>query len=106
MGTSIRQDGYLRHSAVYLTGLLTLEMMGLGNEVPEPVSSVPFRGQLCRMRRSLDRLNGANHHLRQSLVYLNVLALAQPEAYIGGADKLFKTFMDRFAIWIEKIAAR
>ena len=32
---------------------------------------------------------GANHHLRQSLVYLNVPAMAQPEAYIGGADKLF-----------------
>ena len=31
---------------------------------------------------------GANHHLRQSLVFLNVPAL-QHEAYIGGADKLF-----------------
>ncbi len=30
----------------------------------------------------------ANHHLRQSLVFLNVPAMAQPEAYIGGADKL------------------
>ena len=32
---------------------------------------------------------GANHHLRQSLVFLNVPAMAQPEAYIGGADELF-----------------
>jgi chromate reductase len=32
---------------------------------------------------------GANHHLRQSLVFLNVPAMAQPEAYISGADKLF-----------------
>ena len=32
---------------------------------------------------------GANHHLRQSLVFLNVPVMAQPEAYIGGADKLF-----------------
>jgi chromate reductase len=32
---------------------------------------------------------GANHHLRQSLVFLNVPAMAQPEAYIGGAEKLF-----------------
>ena len=31
---------------------------------------------------------GANHHLRQSLVYLNVPTLQQPEAYIGGLDKL------------------
>ena len=32
---------------------------------------------------------GANHHLRQSLVFLDVPAMAQPEAYIGGTDKLF-----------------
>jgi chromate reductase len=32
---------------------------------------------------------GANHHLRQALVFLNVPVLQQPEAYIGGADKLF-----------------
>ena len=32
---------------------------------------------------------GANHHLRQSLVFLDVPAMAQPEAYLGGADKLF-----------------
>src|SRR6266850_3300821 len=32
---------------------------------------------------------GANHHLRQSLVFLNVPVLQQPEAYIGNAAKLF-----------------
>src|SRR5438270_1292616 len=32
---------------------------------------------------------GANHHLRQSLVFINVPAMPQPEAYIGGAAKLF-----------------
>src|ERR1700686_4589533 len=32
---------------------------------------------------------GAPPHLRQSLVFLNVPAMAQPEAYIGGADKRF-----------------
>lgn len=32
---------------------------------------------------------GANHHLRQVLAFLNMPTLAQPEAYIGGADKLF-----------------
>ena len=32
---------------------------------------------------------GANHHLRQSLVFLNIPAMPQPEAYIFGADKLF-----------------
>jgi chromate reductase, NAD(P)H dehydrogenase (quinone) len=58
---------------------------------------------------------GANHHLRQSLVFLNVPAMAQPEAYIGGADKLFDTsgklindgtrkflqsFMQAYAAWV------
>jgi len=58
---------------------------------------------------------GANHHLRQSLVFLNVPAMAQPEAYIGGADKLFdaqgklvsdgtrtflQDFMQKFEAWI------
>ncbi len=62
---------------------------------------------------------GANHHLRQSLVFLNMPALQQPEAYIGGAAKLFdaegrlgnegtrdflKKFMDAFAAWVEKHA--
>jgi chromate reductase len=58
---------------------------------------------------------GANHHLRQSLVFLNVPAMPQPEAYLGGADKLFnaageltndstrthlQTFMQAFAAWV------
>ena len=32
---------------------------------------------------------GANHHLRQSLVFLNMPTLQQPEAYVAQADKLF-----------------
>lgn len=32
---------------------------------------------------------GANHHLRQSLVVLDMPTLQQPEAYIGGAAQLF-----------------
>jgi chromate reductase, NAD(P)H dehydrogenase (quinone) len=59
---------------------------------------------------------GANHHLRQSLVFLNVATMQQPEAYIGGADKLFdqngklanegtreflNKFMQAFAKWID-----
>src|SRR5664279_4248376 len=58
---------------------------------------------------------GANHHLRQSLVFLNVPAMPQPEAYLGGADKFFdangkltndvtrkflQQFIDAFANWI------
>ena len=62
---------------------------------------------------------GANHHLRQSLVFLNVPALQQPEAYVGGAGKLFDEsgrmtsestraflakFLEAYAAWVEKIA--
>jgi chromate reductase len=32
---------------------------------------------------------GANHHLRQSMVFLNVPLLQQPECYIGNAGNLF-----------------
>lgn len=60
---------------------------------------------------------GANHHLRQSLAYLNVAVMGQPEAYVGGASKLFdaegrltndgtrdflQKFMSAFAAWIER----
>jgi len=63
---------------------------------------------------------GANHHLRQMLVFLNVPTMQQPEAYIGGAAKLFdesgnltndstrqflQNFVDSFARWIELILA-
>jgi chromate reductase len=64
---------------------------------------------------------GANHHLRQSLVFLNVPAMQQPEAYIGHAGGLFdaegqltndstraflRTFMEAFEAWIETLARR
>lgn len=60
---------------------------------------------------------GANHHLRQSLVFLDVPAMPQPEAYIGKAGDLFdekggllnessrefaKKFMNAFAVWVER----
>ena len=32
---------------------------------------------------------GANHHLRQSLVFLNMPTMQQPEAYISGSESLF-----------------
>jgi chromate reductase len=62
---------------------------------------------------------GANHHLRQSFVFLNVTAMQQPEAYIGGAAKLFdaegklanpdtreflQKYMTAFAAWIQRNA--
>src|ERR1700692_1658844 len=64
---------------------------------------------------------GANHHLRQSLVFLNVPTMQQPEAYVGHADKLFdeqgkvasdgtrkflQAFMQAFANWAETIRSQ
>jgi chromate reductase len=60
---------------------------------------------------------GSNHHLRQSLVFLDMSAMPQPEAYIGNAAKLFgpdgkltddsareflTRFITAFARWIER----
>ncbi len=58
---------------------------------------------------------GANHHLRQTFVFIDVPAMPQPEAYIGGASDLFdergelnddstkefaQEFMQAFAVWV------
>ena len=63
---------------------------------------------------------GANHHLRQSLVFLGMPAMAQPEAYIGGVDKLLDAsgqfvsgatrdfcaaFVKAFEAWIRRLNA-
>ena len=60
---------------------------------------------------------GANHHLRQSLAFLNMPTLQQPEAYVGNAATLvddsgrvtvdatrdfLANYMKTFAAWIEK----
>lgn len=64
---------------------------------------------------------GANHHLRQVLMFLNVLTMPQPEAYIGSAMNLFdekgdlinestkeflSSFMAAYAAWVEKMTCR
>jgi len=61
---------------------------------------------------------GANHHLRQSLVFLDVFAMQQPEAYLGGvgnwfdelgnlinesAQSFLKNYIDAFAQWVRPI---
>lgn len=61
---------------------------------------------------------GANHHLRQVLVFLNMPTLAQPEAYISNAMTLFDTngklinestigfltnYMIAFESWVKRI---
>ena len=64
---------------------------------------------------------GANHHLRQSLVFLNVPTMQQPEAYIGNVATLFdasgvlisestheflQKFMDAFVTWVKTNAPK
>jgi chromate reductase, NAD(P)H dehydrogenase (quinone) len=61
---------------------------------------------------------GANHHLRQSCVFLDMPMMQQPEAYLSGAgdffaedgslkdpslEKLLRRFMAAFADWVEMI---
>lgn len=63
---------------------------------------------------------GANHHLRQSLVFLNMPTMQQPEAYLGGASSLFNAqgditqsntsdfiekFLNAYDVWVQKIAS-
>ena len=63
---------------------------------------------------------GANQHLRQSFVFLDVPAMPAPEAYIGGAGTMFDDqgaltnestrafitkFMQAFAEWVHRFAA-
>lgn len=59
---------------------------------------------------------GANHHLRQSMVFLNVPCLQQPEAYLGNAGTFFdaagalseqtrpflQAFINAYAAWVEQ----
>jgi chromate reductase len=61
---------------------------------------------------------GANHHLRQSTVFLDMPVMPQPEAYLSGVgdwfdadgriekdetDRFLAGFMAAFADWIEKL---
>ncbi len=61
---------------------------------------------------------GANHHLRQSLVFLNMPVMQQPEAYLGGvgdwfdeagrltserADAFLTKIIQAYGEWVEKI---
>lgn len=60
---------------------------------------------------------GANQHLRQCFVFLDVFCMQQPEAYLSGVDKIFdkdgnlnndstkdflQKFMDSYAAWVNK----
>ncbi len=62
---------------------------------------------------------GANHHLRQSLVFLDMPVLQQPELYLGNVGaafdeggklvnekvrELLRRFIEAFAAWIERTA--
>jgi chromate reductase len=62
---------------------------------------------------------GANHHLRQSLVFLDMPVLQQPELYLANVPGLLdasgkivndstreflRRFVEAFAAWIERLA--
>ncbi|HEY5923316.1 MAG TPA: NAD(P)H-dependent oxidoreductase [Kofleriaceae bacterium] len=61
---------------------------------------------------------GANHHLRQSCVFLDMPVMPQPETYVAHADKIFgadgklddrsrgylEKFITAFARWVDQLA--
>lgn len=63
---------------------------------------------------------GSNHHVRQSLVFLNVPVLQQPESYLGGISnaafddqgkltdertkKFLANYIDAYARWVARLA--
>jgi chromate reductase len=60
---------------------------------------------------------GANHHLRQCCVFLDMPMMQQPEAYIAKVNQLLENgtlvagtrdflrgFMTAFAAWVERLA--
>ena len=62
---------------------------------------------------------GANHHLRQSLVFLNAPPMHQPEAYVGNITKVMdedgtltnedtreflRSVMEAFSVWIHRLS--
>lgn len=64
---------------------------------------------------------GANQHLRQCMVFLNVPLLQQPEAYVSNVAKIFAedgaiadertrkflgAFMEAFGRWVERLSLR
>ncbi|MCD2421439.1 NAD(P)H-dependent oxidoreductase [Niabella pedocola] len=64
---------------------------------------------------------GANHHLRQSMVFLNVPMMQQPEAYLSNIaacfnhpqsedrarlDKFLKGFLEAYAAWVTETAPK
>ena len=81
---------------------------------------------LSQARRRRERVAGrgggfgANHQLRQSLVFLNMPTLNQPEAYLGNAAEMIaddravaaeptreflRGFMTAYEKWVDKIIA-
>jgi chromate reductase len=100
---------------------------GLKNAID--VASRPYgKGALVKKPAAVASLTGgalgafgANHHLRQMFVFLDMPPLQQPELYLGGAAKMFNAdgtfvqdstkelivkFLTAFAGWIEKTAAK
>lgn len=64
---------------------------------------------------------GANHHLRQTFVFLNIMIMQQPEAYIGNAGTLFdangnlindstknllQKFLESYSQWVLKNSSK
>jgi len=87
-----------------------------------PYGQAPLQGKPCAVvSTSAGQLGGfgANHAVRQAVVFLNMPCMQAPEAYVGGIGAKFEgdrladestrgfltQFMAAFAIWVDRHAA-
>lgn len=98
-----------------------LEMYGQGLDVGSRPYGKSVRdgkpGAIVSVSPGVLSAFGANHHLWQSLAFLNVPAMQQPEAYLGNVKSLLgedgrikeegtkAKFMDSYAKWVRALLA-
>lgn len=126
---SLRKASFSRRLAIALQslapaslrlGIIEIGAMSLYNQDDEPKgSSVYDYKPAAVISLSPGALGafGANHHLRQCLMCLNVATMPAPEAYVGARTssstsagrsswtrtrQFLEQFMPRFAEWIER----
>lgn len=113
-----RADGYLFFTPEYNRGLPSVlkNAIDVGSRPYGQNSWAGKPGAVVSVSISALGAFGANHLLRQSMVFVDVLMMQQPEAYIGNAQSLFdeggnlvestkgflQTFINSFESWTNR----
>ena len=111
-------DGYLFFTPEYNRGLPAVlkNAIDVGSRPYGQNSFSGKPGAVVSISISALGAFGANHHLRQSMVSMDVPMMQQPEAYIGNVQKLFdeggnllestknflQNFIDAYEKWVGK----